>query len=99
MDPLGNVRWTVTAPGSGSTIPRWGGIGFDTRIAYRSGDDLWVVAGDGSGAESVARDVAPVAPAWRPVGDTKLGAAASGVGPHVLTYLDRGDGCALGRRR
>ena len=65
VDPAGEVRWTIDAPGPVSD-PRWGGIGFDTRIAYRSGDDLWVVDGDGSDERLLARDVAPVAPAWRP---------------------------------
>lgn len=84
VDPLGNPRWTVTAPGPVSD-PRWGGVGSDTRIAYRSGDDLWVVAGDGSGARPVADHVAPQAPAWRPIGDTKIAPASGSV--HVLTYL------------
>ena len=47
VDPLGEVRWTITAPGQVSD-PRWAPSGF--RIAYRSGGDLWVVAGDGTGA-------------------------------------------------
>jgi hypothetical protein len=86
VEPGGEVRWTIGAP---ATVhdPRWGGIGFDTRIAYRSGDDLWVVAGDGSGERRLARDVAPEPPAWRqPPADF---AVDPGAGPvHVLTYLD-----------
>lgn len=86
VEPGGDVRWTIGAP---ATVrdPRWGGIGFDTRIAYRSGDDLWVVAGDGSGERRLARDVAPEPPVWRqPPTDIKVDPGAGPV--HVLTYLD-----------
>jgi dipeptidyl aminopeptidase/acylaminoacyl peptidase len=82
VEPDGDVRWTITAPARVND-PRWSPSGF--RIAYRSGDDLRVVAGDGTGDELVARDVAPVAPGWRPVGDSKLAAAPGG---HVLTYIE-----------
>ena len=73
LEPDGDVRWTYTAPGE-VRDPRWAGTAVDTRIAYRSGDDLRVIAGDGSGDTDhlIARDVAPVAPAWRPVGESKL---------------------------
>ena len=87
LDTEGNVRWTFPAPGS-VRDPRWAGSAADTRIAYRSGDDLRVIAGDGSPDSDhlIARDVAPVAPAWRPLGYSKLGpAAANGF---VLTYVD-----------
>jgi len=85
VDPLGNLRWTITAP---ATVhdPVWSPSGF--RIAYRSGRDLRVVAGDGTGDHLIARQVAPVAPAWRPIGDSKL--SATGAGSHVLTYVDGG---------
>jgi hypothetical protein len=84
VEPGGEVRWTVDAPAA-IHDPRWGGIGFDTRIAYRSGGDLWVVDGDGSDARVVARDVARVAPAWRPV--PAEGKVEPGIVPvHVLIY-------------
>jgi WD40 repeat protein len=35
-------------------------------VAYRSGRDLRVVAGDGTGDHLLAGPVAPIAPAWRP---------------------------------
>jgi hypothetical protein len=85
VDPTGQVRWTITAPGL-VRDPRWSPSGF--RIAYRSGDDLRVVAGDGTDDRLIARDVAPVAPAWRPIGDSKLAAAPGDAGSHVLTYVD-----------
>jgi hypothetical protein len=84
VDPSGAVRWEIEAPADVHD-PRWAGTEFDTRIAYRSGEDLWVVGGDGTGARLVARDVASVAPAWRPLGDTKLAPA----GAHVVLYLDK----------
>lgn len=83
VDPLGNVRWTITAPAR-VLDPRWSPSGY--RIAYRSGRSLRVVAGDGTGDHLVARHVGPVAPAWRPIGDSKL--SATRAGGHVLTYVD-----------
>jgi WD40 repeat protein len=85
LDTEGNVRWTFPAPGV-VRDPRWAGSATDTRIAYLSGDDLRVIAGDGRPASDhlIARNVRPVAPAWRPIGYSKLG------GPvFVLTYVDR----------
>ncbi|HEX2128881.1 MAG TPA: hypothetical protein VHF58_06655 [Solirubrobacterales bacterium] len=81
----GDVRWTFPAPGR-VRDPRWAGDAEDTRIAYRSGDDLRVIAGDGDPATDrpIARDVAPVAPAWRPIGHAKLGGPA-----FALSYVDR----------
>jgi hypothetical protein len=88
LEPDGDVRWTYTAPGE-VRDPRWAGTALDTRIAYRSGDDLRVIVGDGSGDSDrlIARDVAPVAPAWRPVGESKLDPGAV-PGPYVLSYVD-----------
>jgi hypothetical protein len=80
----GDPRWTFPAPGVVRS-PRWGGSATDTRIAYLSGDDLRVIAGDGDPASDhlIARNVAPVAPAWRPIGYSKLGGP-----PFVLSYVD-----------
>ena len=89
VDPFGNVRWTITAPARVAD-PRWSPSGF--RIAYRSGDDLRVVAGDGTGDRPLARGVSPVAPAWRPIGDSKLAAAPGAPGSNTLTFVDRVDG-------
>lgn len=86
VDPEGEVRWSVTAPAP-VRDPRWSPSGF--RIAYRSGGDLRVVAGDGTGDRAVARDVAPVAPAWRPVPDAKLAAAGGAPGTEQLSFVDR----------
>jgi hypothetical protein len=70
----GEPRWSLsrTEP---VRDPRWSGGGLDTRIAYRAGDTLHVVAGDGSPDAVIADGVAPVAPAWKP-------------DSHVLAYVD-----------
>ena len=70
----GDPRWSLSRTEPISD-PRWGGVGLDTRIAYRAGDTLHVVAGDGSPDAIVAQGVAPVAPAWKP-------------GSYVLAYAD-----------
>ncbi|MDX6583091.1 MAG: hypothetical protein QOI10_2275 [Solirubrobacterales bacterium] len=84
VDTSGTVRWTYPAPGV-VRDPRWGGDGVDTRIAYRSGDDLRVIAGDGSPESDhlIARHVAPVPPVWRPIAYAKLAGS-----PFVLSYVD-----------
>jgi hypothetical protein len=77
VEPDGSVRWSLSRPQRVSQ-PRWfPRTGF--RVAYRSGDNLRVVAGNGMGDRLLARNVAPTAPAWRP-GER-----------HVLAYAD-GDG-------
>lgn len=63
LDPQGNVRWTLARPTP--RFPAWTGTRTDTRIAYLSGGELRVVAGDGSGDHALGR-AALVAPAWRP---------------------------------
>jgi hypothetical protein len=75
LDPQREVpRWTLSRTEPVSD-PRWSGGGLDTRIAYRAGDTLHVVAGDGSPDAVVADGVAPIAPAWKP-------------DSHVLAYAD-----------
>lgn len=74
LEPDGDVRWKLSRPDV--RFPRWGGTRLDTRIAYRSGGALRVVAGDGTGDRAACADaVADVPPAWRP------GA------PHVLAFV------------
>lgn len=75
LEPDGDVRWTLARPRP--KLPRWGGTTVDTRIAYRRGDELRVVAGDGTGDHRLARLAADAPVAWRP-------------GPaHVLAYVRR----------
>jgi putative pyrroloquinoline-quinone binding quinoprotein len=75
LDPeTGEPRWSLSRTEPVSD-PRWSGGGLDTRIAYRAGETLHVVAGDGSPDAAVAEGVAPLAPAWMP-------------DSHVLAYVD-----------
>lgn len=92
LETDGDVRWTYPAPGI-VRDPRWTGDSTDTRIAYRSGSDLRVIAGDGTPESDrlIARDVAAVAAAWRPA---PAAGVASARRPFVLTYVD-----AAGRPR
>ncbi len=66
LTPSGEERWSLARPGVRS--PRWTGSRTDTRIAYTSRGVLRVVAGDGTGDESVgsAPDMAHAPLAWRP---------------------------------
>jgi hypothetical protein len=80
VKPDGTVRWTLPAAPP-VTTPRWSPSG--VRIAYRSGDQLRVVIGDGEGDRLVDRGVGPVAPAWAPLG------------PHLLAYLRAGGGLRI----
>jgi hypothetical protein len=87
LEPDGDVRWTLARPGVRS--PRWTGTATDTRIAYRSGRSLRVVAGDGADDRLLQRRVAPVAPAWRPGTGFQL-AFADAQGRVVLLDADTG---------
>jgi hypothetical protein len=75
VEPDGDPRWEVTRPEMVAQA-RWSPSGF--RVAYRAGTTLRVVVGDGTDDRLLARDVAPVAPAWR------LHPAAQ----NVLAYVD-----------
>jgi WD40 repeat protein len=74
IEPGGRVHWSLARRGTISAAD-WSPDGY--RIAYLSGHALRVVAGDGSGDKRVRSRVAPVAPAWKPVG------------PHLLAYAVR----------
>lgn len=73
-DRTGAVRWSLSRGRIADA--RWAGREGDTRIGFRSGSSLRVVAGDGTGDRELAPRVASLAPAWRP-------------GPgYVLAYVD-----------
>lgn len=62
VDAKGELRWSIDR--RRISDPRWSpNEGY--RIAYRSGDELRVIWGDGANDEALAAS-APVAPAWRP---------------------------------
>jgi WD40 repeat protein len=75
VEPGGKPRWSITRP-QPIARARWAPSGF--RISYLAGSSLRVVVGDGTGDRLVTRDVAPVAPAWRPEPS----------GRNVLAYAD-----------
>jgi len=72
LTPKGEVRWTLSRPLVHR--PRWASSGF--RIAYLSGSNIRIVAGDGTGDRKLDTAL-NVAPAWRPGTE------------HVLAYADR----------
>ncbi|HEY6886479.1 MAG TPA: WD40 repeat domain-containing protein, partial [Solirubrobacter sp.] len=59
----GQVRWTVR-PGGAVGLPSWAPDGL--HIAYRAGRTLRIVYGNGEHDVLAGRDMAAVAPAWRP---------------------------------
>ena len=78
VDPVGELRWSIIAPADVTAIDWSPDEGY--RIAYLSGEQVRVVAGDG--LDDAAVDGArPVAPVWRPEAD---GSAAV----HELAYVD-----------
>lgn len=101
LEPDGTVRWSITAA-QRVAVPRWSPSG--ERIAYRSGFDLRVIAGDGSEdrllAGSTAAGTPPdarispayVPPAWSPTGEDAL---AYVTGASRLRILDSETGAAL----
>jgi len=72
LTPRGKVRWSLARPRVHDA--RWSPSGF--RVAYLSGANLRILAGDGGDDSRVGTALA-VAPAWRPVEE------------HVLAYVDR----------
>lgn len=82
LEPDGDPRWSVTRPDPVADA-RWApSPGF--RVAYRAGDTLRVVAGDGTGDRLLAENVAAVAPAWQPLeGRTVLAYADAAGRVHV----------------
>jgi hypothetical protein len=83
----GDRRWSLSRS-ERITDPRWSGGGLDTRIAYRAGSSLHIVAGDGSPDYVLADGVPPVAPAWQ--GDSHVLAYAGSDGRiHVVDIDER----------
>jgi hypothetical protein len=59
----GGLRWRLV-PGGAVSVPRWAPDGL--HIAYRAGRRLRIVYGNGEHDVVAGRDMAAVAPAWRP---------------------------------
>jgi hypothetical protein len=72
VTPRGEVRWTLSRPNVRS--PRWSPSGF--RVAYLSGRNVRIVAGDGT-SDARLDSAQNVAPVWKPDEE------------HVLAYADR----------
>jgi len=101
LEPDGTPRWSITAAQRVS-VPRWSPSG--ERIAYLSGFDLRVIAGDGTedrllagstgaGTPPEARiSPAYVPPAWSPTGENAL---AYVTGASRLRILDSETGAVL----
>ena len=101
LEPDGTPRWSITAA-QRVAVPRWSPSG--ERIAYRSGFDLRVIAGDGTEdrllAGATAAGTPPdarispayVPPAWSPTGEDAL-AYVTGAGR--LRILDSETGKVL----
>jgi hypothetical protein len=83
LEPDGDPRWSVTRPQPVADA-RWApSPGF--RVAYRAGETLRVVGGDGTGDGLLAENVAEAAPAWQPLeGRTVLAYADTGGRVHVV---------------
>jgi hypothetical protein len=89
----GDPRWSLSRPGRVADA-RWSPApGF--RIAYREGDTLRVVGGDGTGDRLLARRVAPVPPAWLPRANRTVLAYARSDG--VVRAVDVDSGAELFR--
>ena len=85
----GDPRWSLARPGRVRDA-RWAPTpGF--RIAYREGETLRVVDGDGTGDHLLARDVAPVAPAWLPRANRTVLAYARADGVVRAVDVDSGE--------
>ena len=85
----GDPRWSLARPGRVGDA-RWAPTpGF--RIAYREGETLRVVDGDGTGDLLLARDVAPVAPAWLPRANRTVLAYARADGVSRAVDVDSGE--------
>jgi len=84
----GEVRWEIGGEGPISA-PVWSpDEGF--RVAYRSGDELRVVWGDGTNDAAIGRS-SDVAPAWRPrTGDRNVLAYVGARGRILIADVDRG---------
>lgn len=86
VEPDGDPRWSVTRPQMVAQA-RWAPGRF--RVAYRAGDTLRIVDGNGTDDRLLARGVAPVAPAWRPQAEENVLAYTDAKGRVHVVDVDR----------
>lgn len=88
LEPDGEVRWTLARPRVSRAT--WGGTRTDTRIAYLSGNELRIVAGDGTGDRRITStpDLRESPLAWRPGRPHQLAFATQGI---LLVVDERGE--------
>jgi WD40-like Beta Propeller Repeat len=89
-DQVGVYRWSYGAPTRVHDVA-WAPSG--TRIAYRTGDDLRLIRGDGVEPRVLVDDIAPVAPTWQPLSPAERAAVDPATGivaeaRNVLAYVD-----------
>jgi hypothetical protein len=84
VTPKGGVRWTLQRPAVHD--PAWSPSGF--RVAYLSGANVRVVAGDGTGDGPIG-PAQKVAPVWRPGEEHVLAFADSGGNINVVRTDDQ----------
>ncbi|MEA2361973.1 MAG: hypothetical protein QOD71_1118 [Thermoleophilaceae bacterium] len=94
LDPDGNENWSRPAAGR-VTVPRWS-PGYGYRIAYRSGADLYVTAGDNTDNRLLWHGTRPTPPAWKPLPPAAEQAVAFAAGSRVLV-VEVDTGRVLGR--
>lgn len=92
LEPNGQVRWTLSHR-TALSQPRWAPSGF--RIAYRSGDALRVVAGDGTSDKLLVPSAGKAAPSWRP-GSAHVLAFTDAQGRINIVNTDTGSGVLAG---
>jgi Tol biopolymer transport system component len=90
--PAGTPHWTIDAPQHVSD-PAWAPSG--VRVAYRSGEQLRAVSGDGKGDRAIAGPIASVSPVWKPLSAHEEACvdAATGIAScaaNVLAWVDAG---------
>jgi dipeptidyl aminopeptidase/acylaminoacyl peptidase len=76
LTPEGDERWSLRRPDVSAA--RWGGTQADTRIAYTSGRELRVVAGDRRGDRTLDPRAGGAPAAWKPGGAHVLAYRAGG---------------------
>jgi hypothetical protein len=91
--PEGTPHWTLDAPHP-VRDPAWAPSG--VRVAYRTGDELWVVRGDGEHRALLAHGVSSIPLAWRPLTAPEAATIdpATGIATgarNLLAYVDKSE--------